>query len=63
MRIIGVFDYYFLCLVFIQFLVSIMDVKKLKKDKNFKNAAVSKWVSGGFLALAAVMTVVAYIFE
>lgn len=64
MKVIGLFDYYFLILIFIQFLISnLIDVKKFIRSNNPKEAAIIKVASRTILGISAVMTIIAYILK
>jgi hypothetical protein len=64
MKVIGLFDYYFLLLIFFQFLISnLIDVKEFKKNSNPREAAIIKRASTAILAISVVMTIVAYILK
>lgn len=64
MRIIGLFDNYFLTLMFAQYLVSnFIDVKELK-DKNYsKEAATLKRASLVIIIISLVLFVISYIYQ
>lgn len=62
MRIVGLFDYYFLILLFIQFLISnIVDVNALNRENHQKEALALKWITRIILGIALGMTIIAYI--
>ncbi|MGE5626798.1 MAG: CLC_0170 family protein [Solirubrobacterales bacterium] len=64
MRIVGLFDYYFLILVFIQFLISnFVDVKALIQKGNEKEALVLKWITRGILVITIGMTIISYVYQ
>jgi len=64
MRIIGLFDYYFLILMFIQFLISnFIDVKKLKNENFIKDALILKRISIAIITISFVLFIVSYIIE
>ncbi len=64
MKVIGLFDYYFLILIFIQFLISnLIDVKKFIRSNNPKEAAIIKVASRTILGISVVMTIIAYILK
>ena len=64
MRIIGLFDYYFLILIFIQFLTSnVFDVNTLKRNNQHKEASVLKWITRVTLGVSLAMTVISYLYE
>jgi len=64
MRIIGLFDIYFLIIMIIQYLVSnFIDVKELKDNNYSKEAIILKRTSLGILIVSLILFVVSNIYQ
>lgn len=64
MRIVGLFDIYFLIIIIIQYLVSnFIDVKELKDNNYSKEATILKRTSLGILIVSLILFVVSNIYQ
>ena len=64
MRIIGLFDHYFLILIFAQYLVSnFIDANEIKAENNSKEATILKRTSLIILIVSVALFGISYIYQ